>query len=164
MINCYNIEKNFKYSTVISMFSEHINMFRTLSIEGRKPNCSWGIIFLSSMTMLNFFLKIFSNNFPILFVVVYGIHICITDHEKFSKNLSLKACIKQKFTPFLDKIHIHTPYGCCKKLGCNPDWMVVIPCSDKHFYCVNLNKCHYWEQYFWYKISINYCSINDKLL
>ena len=24
----------------------------------------------------------------------------------------------------------------------------LIPCSDRHFYCVNLNKCHYWEQYF----------------
>ena len=24
----------------------------------------------------------------------------------------------------------------------------VIPCSDRHFYCVNLNKCYYWEQYF----------------
>ena len=24
----------------------------------------------------------------------------------------------------------------------------LIPCSDRHFYCVNINKCHYWEQYF----------------
>ena len=25
---------------------------------------------------------------------------------------------------------------------------LLIPCSDRHFYCVNLNKFHYWEQYF----------------
>ena len=31
--NCYNIEKNFKYSTVISTFSEHITIYRTLSID-----------------------------------------------------------------------------------------------------------------------------------
>ena len=31
--NCYNIENNFKYRTVISTFSEHITIFRTLSID-----------------------------------------------------------------------------------------------------------------------------------
>ena len=31
--NCYNIEKNFEYNTVISTFSEHITIFRTLSID-----------------------------------------------------------------------------------------------------------------------------------
>ena len=31
--NCYNIEKNFKYSTVVSTFSEHITIFRKLSID-----------------------------------------------------------------------------------------------------------------------------------
>ena len=31
--NCYNIEKNLKYGTVISTFSEHITIFRTLSIK-----------------------------------------------------------------------------------------------------------------------------------
>ena len=39
-----------------------------------------------------------------------------------------------------------------------------IPCSDRHFYCVNLNKCHFSENNISYKISINYCSIKDKLL
>ena len=29
--NCYNIEKTFKYNTVVSAFSEHITIFRTLS-------------------------------------------------------------------------------------------------------------------------------------
>ena len=37
--NCYNIEKNFKYSTVISMFSEHIIIFRTLSIDIWQLKC-----------------------------------------------------------------------------------------------------------------------------
>ena len=40
----------------------------------------------------------------------------------------------------------------------------LIPCSDRHFYCVNLNKCHYWVQYFIYKISINYCSIKIQIV
>ena len=31
--NCYNIESNFKHSTAISTFSEHITIFRTLSID-----------------------------------------------------------------------------------------------------------------------------------
>ena len=31
--NCYNIERNLKYITVISTFSEHITIFRTLSID-----------------------------------------------------------------------------------------------------------------------------------
>ena len=38
-ISNFNIEKNFKYSTVISMFSEHINMFRTLSIDIWQLKC-----------------------------------------------------------------------------------------------------------------------------
>ena len=33
--NCYNIENNFKYSTVISTFSEHIKIFWTLSIVNK---------------------------------------------------------------------------------------------------------------------------------
>ena len=33
--NCYNIEHNFKYSTVISTFSEHIKIFWTLSIVNK---------------------------------------------------------------------------------------------------------------------------------
>ena len=37
--NCYNIEKNFKYSTVISTFSEHITIFRTLSIDIWQLKC-----------------------------------------------------------------------------------------------------------------------------
>ena len=37
--NCYNIEKNFKYSTVISTFSEHIKFFRTLSIDIWQLKC-----------------------------------------------------------------------------------------------------------------------------
>ena len=37
--NCYNIEKNFKYSTVISTFSEHIIIFRTLSIDIWQLKC-----------------------------------------------------------------------------------------------------------------------------
>ena len=37
-----------------------------------------------------------------------------------------------------------------KKYFLNFVWMYesIIPCSDRHFYCVNLNKCLYWEQYF----------------
>ena len=31
--NCYNIENNFKYNTVISTFSDHILIFKTLSID-----------------------------------------------------------------------------------------------------------------------------------
>ena len=38
-VNCYNIEKNFKYSTVISTFSEHITIFRTLSIDIWQLKC-----------------------------------------------------------------------------------------------------------------------------
>ena len=37
--NCYNIEKNFKFSTVISKFIEHITMFRTLSIDIWQLKC-----------------------------------------------------------------------------------------------------------------------------
>ena len=37
--NCYNIEKNFKYSTVTSTFSEHITIFRTLSIDIWQLKC-----------------------------------------------------------------------------------------------------------------------------
>ena len=37
--NCYNIEKNFKYSTVISTFSEHITIFQTLSIDIWQLKC-----------------------------------------------------------------------------------------------------------------------------
>ena len=37
--NYYNIEKNFKYSTVISTFSEHIIVFRTLSIDIWQLKC-----------------------------------------------------------------------------------------------------------------------------
>ena len=37
--NCYNIEKNFKYSTVISAFSKHITIFRTLSIDIWQLKC-----------------------------------------------------------------------------------------------------------------------------
>ena len=37
--NCYNIEKNFKYSTVISTFTEHITIFRTLSINIWQLKC-----------------------------------------------------------------------------------------------------------------------------
>ena len=38
-VNCYNIEEHFKYSTVISKFSEHIPYFRTLSIDIWQLNC-----------------------------------------------------------------------------------------------------------------------------
>ena len=31
---------------------------------------------------------------------------------------------------------------------CFWNWSCFIPCSDRYFYCINLNKCHYWEQYF----------------
>ena len=37
--NCYNIENNFKYSTVISTFSEHITVFQTLSIDIWQLKC-----------------------------------------------------------------------------------------------------------------------------
>ena len=39
--NCYNtrIEKNFKYSTVINTFSEHITIFRTLSFDIWRLTC-----------------------------------------------------------------------------------------------------------------------------
>ena len=37
--NCYNMEKNFKYSNVISSFSEHITIFRTLSINIWQLKC-----------------------------------------------------------------------------------------------------------------------------
>ena len=37
--NCYNIEKYFKYSTAISMFCEHITIFRTLSIDIWQLKC-----------------------------------------------------------------------------------------------------------------------------
>ena len=37
--NCYNIEKNFKHTTVISTFSEHITTFRTLSIDIWQLQC-----------------------------------------------------------------------------------------------------------------------------
>ena len=37
--NCCNIEWNFKYSTVISTFIEHITIFRTLSIDIWQLKC-----------------------------------------------------------------------------------------------------------------------------
>ena len=37
--NCYNIEKHFKYNTVITTFSEHITIFRTLSIYNWQLKC-----------------------------------------------------------------------------------------------------------------------------
>ena len=37
--NCYNIENNFKYSTVISTFSEHITNFGILSIDIWQLKC-----------------------------------------------------------------------------------------------------------------------------
>ena len=37
--NCYNIEKYFKYSTVVNTFSEDITIFRTLSIYIWQLNC-----------------------------------------------------------------------------------------------------------------------------
>ena len=39
--NCYNIDENFKYSTVISTFSEYITIFRTLSIDIWQLKCQW---------------------------------------------------------------------------------------------------------------------------
>ena len=37
--NCYNFEKNFKYSAIINMFSEHITILRTLSIDIWQLKC-----------------------------------------------------------------------------------------------------------------------------
>ena len=37
--NCHNIGKNFEYRTVISTFSEHIFVFRTLSIDFWQLKC-----------------------------------------------------------------------------------------------------------------------------
>ena len=37
--NCYNIEKNFKYCTIISTFCEHITIFGTLSIDIWQLKC-----------------------------------------------------------------------------------------------------------------------------
>ena len=37
--NCYNIETNFKYSSVISTFSEHITILRTLPIDIWELKC-----------------------------------------------------------------------------------------------------------------------------
>ena len=37
--DCYNIEKNFKYSCIISTFSEHITIFRILSIHIWQVKC-----------------------------------------------------------------------------------------------------------------------------
>ena len=37
--NCYNNEKNFKFSTVINTISEHITIFRTLSIDIWQLKC-----------------------------------------------------------------------------------------------------------------------------
>ena len=37
--NCYNIENNFKYRTVISTFSEHITIIRTFSIDIWQLKC-----------------------------------------------------------------------------------------------------------------------------
>ena len=41
---------------------------------------------------------------------------------------------------------------------------IVIPCSDRHFYWINRNKCHYCDQYFMYEISINYCTIKMQIV
>ena len=54
----------------------------------------------------------------------------------------------------LEKMH----KNCCDR------WGIVIPYSDKHFYCVNCNKRHYWALNILYKISINYCSIKMQIL
>ena len=37
--NCYNIEENFKYSTVLSTLCEYIRIFRTLSIDIWQLKC-----------------------------------------------------------------------------------------------------------------------------
>ena len=43
-VNCYNIEKNFKYSTATRTFSEHITIFRTVSINIWRLKCQhWQI-------------------------------------------------------------------------------------------------------------------------
>ena len=41
---------------------------------------------------------------------------------------------------------------------------IIIPCSDRHFYCVNRNKRQDCDQYFIYKISINYCTIKMQIV
>ena len=41
-------------------------------------------------------------------------------------------CLNDKF--LLQQIDIHINNNIIE---------ILIPCSDRHFYCVNLNKCHY---------------------
>ena len=59
--NCYNIEKNFKYSTVISTFSEHITIFRTLSIDILQLKCQQWQKKNWNKKWRTFFLQTFQN-------------------------------------------------------------------------------------------------------
>ena len=55
--NCYNIEKNFKYTTVIKTFSERITIFRTLSIDIWQPKCPQRQTELSNFSSLSIWRK-----------------------------------------------------------------------------------------------------------
>ena len=67
--NCYNIEKNFKYNTVIKTFSKHITIFRTLSIDIWQLKCQQGQANKPKKISKLFFCKFFriiTFFFPIL--------------------------------------------------------------------------------------------------
>ena len=61
--NCYNIEKNFKYSTVMSTFSELIAIFRTLSMDICQLKCQQWLTNKTKNGKLFRIIKFFCSSF-----------------------------------------------------------------------------------------------------
>ena len=103
-----------------------------------------------------FNIRLFVNN--ILSVQTVNINVLLTDGKQNSWLFTWLICVKilSSNNPLIKRIwrNLYNSFHfsvCRAYISIYCRWNIqdkLIPYSDRHFYCVNLNKCHYWEQYF----------------
>ena len=153
--NCYNIDKNFKYSTVINTFSKHFTIFWTLSIDIWQLKCQQrqinktknGDIFSANFSELSnffpsssFWEKSLWNHFGITATVR---HSCSTQ----VRSLPTLSCFPFSYKLFLELIFAYqTKNNVVETISC-----FVYQLSKKYFvyylfeylkYCTQING--YW--------------------
>ena len=134
--NCYNIEKNFKYRTVISTFSEHITIFRTLSID------IWQLKWQQLQTSANFS-ELSNISSSSVSGKYFGIKSCYKLVRPFS-NVELFSIFSQTF--FGTNFRHQNENNIVETISCFADQLSKKYCvnyvSEHLKYCLQVNE--YW--------------------